>query len=80
MDTGRGLHHLYQEIIMEIAPLLVVVYAGIAGLVLGWAMPRGRFLKAAQLRLFKGLHNFFADEEEYIAHKVQRIRKAAKKK
>lgn len=65
---------------MEIAPLLVVVYTGLAGLVLGWAMPRGRFLKAVQLRFFKGLHNFFADEEEYIAHKVQRIRKAAKKK
>jgi len=65
---------------MEIAPLLVVVYAGLAGLVVGWAMPRGRLLKAVQLRFFKGLHNFFADEEEYIAHKVQRIRKAAKKK
>lgn len=65
---------------MEIAPLLVVVYAGLVGLVVGWAMPRGRFLKAVQLRFFKGLHNFFADEEEYIAHKVQRIRKAAKKK
>ena len=65
---------------MEIAPLSVVVYAGAAGLVIGWAMPRGRFLKAVQLRFFKGLHNFFADEEEYIAHKVQRIRKAAKKK
>ena len=63
-----------------LAPTLVALYAWIAGLVIGWAMPRGRFLKAAQLRLFKGLHNFFADEEEYIAHKVQRIRKAAKKK
>ncbi len=65
---------------MEIAPLLVAVYAALAGFVFGWAMPRGQFLKAVQLRFFKGLHNFFADEEEYIAHKVQRIRKATKKK
>lgn len=64
---------------MEIAPLLVVLYAALAGLVIGWAMPRGRYLKAAQLRFFKILHNFFADEEEYIAHKAKRIRKAIKK-
>ena len=64
---------------MEIAPLLVVVYAGLAGLVVGWAMPRGRFLKAAQLRLFKGLHNFFADEEQYVQKKVAKIRKTTKR-
>ena len=47
---------------------LVLFYFVIAGFFLGWAMPRGKYLKALQLRLLKGLHNFFADEEEYIAH------------
>lgn len=59
---------------------LVMFYFIIAGFFVGWVMPRGRLLKAAQLRLFKSLHNFFADEEEYIAHKVERIRKATRKK
>jgi len=40
-------------------------------------MPRGKYLKAIQLRFFKALHNFFADEEEYIQNKVERVRKIA---
>ena len=48
---------------------LVILCFGLAGFIIGWAMPRGRRFKALQLRFLKGLHNFFADEEEYIAHK-----------
>ena len=59
---------------------LILFYFAIAGFFLGWAMPRGKYLKALQLRLLKGLHNFFADEEEYIAHKVERIRKRTRRK
>jgi hypothetical protein len=49
-------------------------------LIIGWMMPRGRYLKALQLRVLRALHNFFADEEEYIAHKVERIRNKGKRK
>ena len=59
---------------------LVLFYFAVAGFFLGWVMPRGKYLKALQLRLLKGLHNFFADEEEYIAHKVERIRKRTRRK
>lgn len=59
---------------------LVLFYFVIAGFFVGWSMPRGKYLKALQLRLLKGLHNFFADEEEYIAHKVERIRKRTRRK
>jgi len=59
---------------------LVLFYFLIAGFFVGWVMPRGKYLKAFQLRLLKGLHNFFADEEEYIAHKVERIRKHTRRK
>lgn len=59
---------------------LVILCFGLAGFIVGWAMPRGRHLKALQLRVLKALHNFFADEEEYIAHKAQRIRKTIKSK
>jgi|TARA_E500000318_G_C3424983_1_gene158818 hypothetical protein len=59
---------------------LVIFYFGLTGLIVGWAMPRGRHLKALQLRVLKSLHNFFADEEEYIAHKAERIRKTIKSK
>jgi len=53
---------------------LVFVYAITVAFVAGWLLPRGRHLKALQLKLLKGLHNFFADEEEYIAHKIERVR------
>lgn len=59
---------------------LVLFYFLIAGFFAGWAMPRGRYLKAVQLRMLKALHNFFADEEEYIAHKAERIRNRTKRK
>jgi hypothetical protein len=59
---------------------LVILCFGLAGFIIGWAMPRGRRFKALQLRFLKGLHNFFADEEEYIAHKAQRIRKTIRSK
>ena len=59
---------------------LVLFYFVIAGFFVGWSMPRGKYLKALQLRLLKGLHNFFADEEEYIAHKVERIRKRTRRR
>jgi hypothetical protein len=64
----------------NLAPALVSLYTFIVGFVVGWFFPRGRLLKAVQLRLLKGLHNFFADEEEYIVHKAQKIRKAIKRK
>jgi len=59
---------------------LVLFYFAVAGFFFGWAFPRGKYLKAFQLRLLKALHNFFADEEEYIAHKAQKIKKAVKRK
>jgi hypothetical protein len=81
MDTGRGLHHLYQEIIMDttLAPTLVALYALGLGFIVGWFFPRGRILKAVQLRLLRGLHNFFADEEQYVQKKVAKIRKTTKR-
>ena len=46
---------------IDLAPALVSLYAFIVGFLVGWFFPRGRLLKAVQLRLLKGLHNFFAD-------------------
>lgn len=59
---------------------LVMFYFAIAGFFVGWVFPRGKYLKALQMRLLKALHNFFADEEDYIQHKVERIRKATSRK
>ncbi len=59
---------------------LVILCFGLAGFIIGWAMPRGRRFKALQLRFLKGLHNFFADEEEYIQHKAERIKRSIKRK
>ena len=61
-----------------LAPTLVALYALGLGFIVGWFFPRGRILKALQLRLLRGLHNFFADEEEYIQHKVERIKQVTK--
>ena len=78
---GWGGYHL-QEIKMEtnLPEYLVILCFGLAGFVIGWAMPRGRRFKALQLRFLKGLHNFFADEEEYIQHKAERIKRSIKRK
>jgi len=43
-------------------------------------MPRGKYLKSLQLKLLKALHNFFADEQDYIQSKVERIRKVTRRK
>ena len=59
---------------------LVILCFGLAGFIIGWAMPRGRRFKALQLQFLKGLHNFFADEEEYIQHKAERIKRSIKRK
>ena len=56
----------------------VFLYFAIVGFMLRWMMPRGRYLKYLQLKFFKILHNFFADEEEYIQHKVERIKQVTK--
>ena len=65
---------------IDLAPALVSLYAFIVGFLVGWFFPRGRLLKAMQLRLLKALHNFFADEEEYITHKAQKIKRVVKRK
>ena len=57
---------------------IVLFYFAVAAFFVGWAMPRGRYLKHLQLRVLRGIHNFFADEEEYLHHKVERIRKVTK--
>ena len=64
---------------LELPDYIVVFYFGVISFLFGWSMPRGRYLKAAQLRLFKAIHNFFADEEEYITSKVERVRKITKR-
>lgn len=63
----------------ELPSQLTIFYFLIAGFFFGWAMPRGRYLKAVQLRFLKALHNFFADEEEYLQNKVERVRKIARR-
>ena len=65
---------------IDLAPALVSLYAFIVGFIVGWFFPRGRLLKAMQLRLLKALHNFFADEEEYITNKTQKIKRVVKRK
>lgn len=64
----------------ELPIIIVMFYLFTAGFLIGWAFPRGKLLKSVQLRILKALHNFFADEEEYISHKVKRIKKATRKK
>ena len=41
----------------------VFLYFAIVGFILGWMMPRGRYLKYLQLKFFKILHNFFVEAE-----------------
>ena len=60
---------------LDLPDYVVVFYFAVVAFIIGWAMPRGKYLKAIQLRFFKTLHNFFADEEEYIQNKVERVRK-----
>ena len=62
---------------LDLPDYIVVFYFAVAAFLFGWAMPRGRYLKAIQLRFFKALHNFFADEEKYLHNKVERVRKIA---
>ena len=64
----------------EFVPIIMTLYALIAGFTVGWLLPRGKRLKALQLRTLKRLHNFFADEEEYIQHKAERIKRSIKRK
>ena len=64
---------------LDLPDYIIVFYFAVASFVFGWAMPRGRYLKALQLRFFKAIHNFFADEEEYITSKVERVRKLRSK-
>lgn len=66
--------------ITDLPVQLVLFYFAVAGFFAGWVFPRGKYLKAFQLRLLKALHNFFADEEEYIVHKAERLRKRVKRK
>jgi len=60
---------------LDLPDYIVVFYFSVLAFIIGWAMPRGKYLKAVQLRFFKALHNFFADEGEYIQNKVERVRK-----
>ena len=64
---------------LELPDYVVVFYFAVLAFFFGWTMPRGKYLKAIQLRFFKAIHNFFADEEEYIHNKVERVRKLRKK-
>ena len=64
----------------ELPIALVLFYFAVAGFFIGWAFPRGKYLKAFQMRVLRAVHNFFADEEEYIAHKVDRIKKVTRRK
>jgi len=66
--------------IMQLASGTTLITLLITTFLVGWAMPRGRHLKRLQLRVLKAIHNFFADEEEYIQHKVDRIRSATNAK
>ena len=64
---------------LELPDYIIVFYFAVVAFIVGWAMPRGRYLKALQLRFLKAIHNFFADEEEYITSKVERVRKITKR-
>ena len=68
------------ELLDYFSTMVVSIYIAMVALVVGWMMPRGRHLKLVQLKILRALHNFFADEEEYIAHKVERIRNATNKR
>ena len=68
------------ELLDYFSTMVVSIYIVMVALVVGWMMPRGRHLKLVQLKILRALHNFFADEEEYIAHKVERIRNATNKR
>ena len=57
----------------DLPALITVYYLGILGFLLGWAMPRGKYLKLIQRKLLKALYNFFVDEKEYIQKKVRRV-------
>ncbi len=65
---------------LELPDYIVVFYFAVLAFIVGWAMPRGKYLKAIQLRFLKALHNFFADEGEYIQNKVERVRKITRGK
>lgn len=65
---------------LELPDYVVVFYFAVLAFIIGWAMPRGKYLKAIQLRFLKALHNFFADEGEYIQNKVERVRKITRRK
>ena len=58
---------------------IVTLCFALSGFIVGWLMPRGKRLKALQLRTLKRLHNFFAEEEEYIQHKAERIKRVSRK-
>ena len=68
------------ELLDYFGALVVSAYAVVVAALIGWMMPRGRHLKLLQLKTLRALHNFFADEEEYIIHKVERIKNAANKR
>lgn len=38
---------------------LVILQLGAAGFLLGWAMPRGKYLKSVQLRVLRWMIKFF---------------------
>ena len=59
----------------DLPALITVYYLGILGFLLGWAMPRGKYLKLIQKKFLKGIYNFFVDEKEYIQKKVRRVTK-----
>jgi len=65
---------------LDLPDYIVVFYFAVLAFIIGWAMPRGKYLKAIQLRFLKALHNFFADEGEYIQNKVERVRKITRRK
>jgi len=61
---------------MEDLPALITVYyLGVLGFFLGWAMPRGRYLKLLQMKVLKAIYVFFVDETAYLQKKVNRVRK-----
>ena len=65
---------------LELPDYIVVFYFAVLAFIVGWAMPRGKYLKAIQLHFLNILFNFFADEGEYIQSKVKRVRKITRPK
>jgi len=43
----------------SLSEYLVLTQLGFMGFLFGWAMPRGKYLKALQLRLLRWLIHFF---------------------